>query len=347
MSVLFSVVICSYNRREHVVASVESALAQTLSADLYEVIVVDNCSTDGTAGAIGALVDQHHNLRYIYEARLGLGTARNTGWHAAHGTYVAFLDDDARAEKNWLETAQGLIAQNPVNLRCVGGPIHAFYTSPEPDWWLDSYEVRTRGDVQRHLRQGESFSGSNMIWSRETLHLYGGFDESAGMKGIQLGMGEETALFRHVWEGEESPVFLYSPDLRVYHWVEAAAEIHEKFQLPVVYLTAFSSQDILDRAKVTEPMGYILKRAAANGRFEAEFALAHNEHRGGRLRLVGATIRTLAVEIPTVLLKRRHYRRTQNWYFEHCFIPIQDVSKLMRLLGIRINVSQRKGPRRS
>jgi DNA-binding NarL/FixJ family response regulator len=41
--------------------------------------------------------------------------------------------------------------------------------------------------------------------------------------------------------------------------VEAAAEIYKQFQLPVVYLTAFSSQDILDRAKITEPMGYILK----------------------------------------------------------------------------------------
>ncbi len=41
--------------------------------------------------------------------------------------------------------------------------------------------------------------------------------------------------------------------------VEAAAEIHKQFQLPVIYLTAFSSQDILERAKVTEPMGYILK----------------------------------------------------------------------------------------
>ena len=39
------------------------------------------------------------------------------------------------------------------------------------------------------------------------------------MKGNQLGMGEETALFRRIWEAEESPVFLYSPALKVYHWV--------------------------------------------------------------------------------------------------------------------------------
>jgi hypothetical protein len=311
---LFSVVICSYNRREHLVASVESVLAQTVPADRFEVVVVDNCSTDGTAEAIATLVDQHPNVNYLYEERLGLATARNTGWQAAQGTYVAFLDDDARAETDWLETAERLIERNPTDLCCVGGPIHPFYTSPKPSWWLDSYEIRTRGDVQRHLREGESFSGSNMIWRKDVLSTYGGFDASAGMKGTQLGMGEETALFRHVWEGEASPVFLYSPELRVYHWVPPE--------------------------KMT--MRYIVKRAAANGQFEADFALSQNATAGGRLRLVGATLRTLAVEIPTTLLKRRHYRTTQNWYFEHCFVPIQDVSKLLRLLGVTITVSQRQ-----
>ena len=312
---LFSVVICSYNRLDHLLASVESALKQTLPVDSYEVIVVDNASTDGTAEAIQALVKQHANLRYIYETRLGLATARNTGWQAAQGTYVAFLDDDAKAETNWLETAKGLIERNPTNLRCVGGPIHPFYTSPKPDWWLDKYEIRTRGDVQRHLRQGEFFSGSNMIWLKQTLQTYGGFESTAGMKGNQLGMGEETGLFRRVWEGEEAPVFLYSPDLRVYHWVPPE--------------------------KMT--MGYIVKRAAANGQFEANFAISQNNSFAGRLRLIGTTLRILAVQIPAVLLKRRHYKTTQNWYFDHCFIPIQNISKLLRLLGIKISVSQRKG----
>ncbi|MGV8849955.1 MAG: glycosyltransferase family 2 protein [Propionibacteriaceae bacterium] len=307
---LFSVVICSYNRIEHVLPSVESVLAQTASDD-YEVIVVDNCSTDGTAEAVEALAAEHPNLHYLYEGRLGLATARNTGWQAARGTYVAFLDDDARAETTWLETARELIEGNRENLCCVGGPIHPFYTSPKPEWWLDTYEIRTRGDVQRHLRPGEAFSGSNMIWRRDILATYGGFEPTAGMKGNQLGMGEETALFRRVWDGEQSPVLLYSPDLRVYHWVPPE--------------------------KMT--MRYILKRAAANGQFEARFALA--QEGSSRLRLVGAALRTLAVEIPTVLVKRRHYRTTQNWYFEHCFIPIQHVSTLLRLLGLRIRVNQR------
>ena len=75
----FSVVICSYNRLDHLLASVASALHQTIDAASYEVMVVDNASTDGTAEAIQKLAGEHANLRYIYETRLGLATARNTG----------------------------------------------------------------------------------------------------------------------------------------------------------------------------------------------------------------------------------------------------------------------------
>ena len=311
----FSVVICTYNRLDHLLASVDSALYQTLPSDQYEVIVVDNCSTDGTAAAIKALVTIHPNLRYIFEPTLGLAIARNTGWQSALRSYVAFLDDDAKAEANWLETASGLIEQNLSNLRCVGGPIHPFYTSPQPDWWLDKYEIRTRGHVQRQLRKGEFFSGSNMIWLKQTLETYGGFEANAGMKGIQLGMGEETGLFRKIWETEVSPLFLYSPDLRVYHWVPPE--------------------------KMT--MAYIVKRAAALGQFEATYTLKQDSRFGARMAAIGSTLRTLAVQIPSVLLKRRHYKVTQNWYFEHCFVPIQNISKLLGLLSLKITVNQRSG----
>ncbi|HVO71047.1 MAG TPA: hypothetical protein VMT24_13435, partial [Aggregatilineaceae bacterium] len=148
-----------------------------------------------------------------------------------------------------------------------------------------------------------------------TLETYGGFEANAGMKGNQLGMGEETGLFRKIWETEESPVFLYSPDLRVSHWVPPE--------------------------KMT--MAYIVKRAAAAGQFEAAYMLEQNPGFRGRLAGIGGTLRTLAVEIPSVLLKRRHYRTIQNWYFEHCFFPIQNVSKVLRLMGLKITVSQRKG----
>jgi glycosyltransferase involved in cell wall biosynthesis len=312
---LFSIVICTFNRLDHLTGSVSSALQQTLAADSYEVIVVDNCSTDGTANAIRSLCADYPNLRYIYENRLGLAVARNTGWQSAKGTYVAFLDDDALAESNWLAVARSLIDRNLDNLCCVGGPIHPFYTSPKPNWWLDKYEIRTRGDVERPLRKGEFFSGSNMVWLRQTLETYGGFEANAGMKGIKLGMGEETGLFRKIWETEDAPLFLYSPDLRVYHWVPPE--------------------------KMT--MAYIVRRATAAGQFEAVYTLSQTSSFTARLAAIGSTLKTLIVQIPSVLLKRLRYKTTQNWYFEHCYIPIQNVSKLLRLMGWAITVNQRKG----
>lgn len=311
----FSVVICTYNRLDHLPAAIESVFAQTIDPAAYEVIVVDNASTDGTREAIEAMLPDHPNLSYIYEMRLGLATARNTGWQAARAEFVAFLDDDAKAERNWLETAAGLLEDAPPNLLCVGGPIYPFYTSLRPDWWLEKYEIRTRGDAVRHLRKGEFFSGSNMVWRKTALATYGGFEVNAGMKGNTLGMGEETALFRRIWEMEEAPIFLYSPVLKVYHWVPPE--------------------------KMT--MRYILKRATAVGQFEAEFALAENPGFGGWLRTLGTTLKTLSWMLPSVALKRLRYKTTENWYFDHCFVPIQNVAKLLRLFGLRMTVSQRKG----
>ncbi len=311
---LFSIVICTYNRLDHVRNALDSVFKQTLPPEAFEVILVDNASTDGTADFVQTLAREHGNVRYVFEARQGLAGARNTGWQTAQGTYVAFLDDDAKASANWLETAASLYDRTGADYHCVGGPIHPFYLNPQPDWWLDKYEIRTRGDAERYLRKGEFFSGSNMIWRRQTLETYQGFDAGAGMKGNQLGMGEETALFRRIWEREGAPHFLYSPQLVVYHWVPAE--------------------------KMT--MGYIVKRALANGQFEGEFTLKQVRGLVKRARAIGSTMRTLAIQVPSILLKRRQYKTTENWFFENCFIPIQNVGKLMRLLGLKVSVSQRK-----
>ena len=58
--------------------------------------------------------------------------------------------------------------------------------------------------------------------------------------------------------------------------------------------------------------------------------------------MIGSTLATVVVEIPTTLFKRLGYKTTENWYFDHCFIPIQNVSKLLGLMGFKISVNQRK-----
>jgi glycosyltransferase involved in cell wall biosynthesis len=96
---LFSVVICTYNRADQVHIAVDTVLAQTL--DDFELVVVNDGSADHTAEVLAAYDDPH--LKVIHRPNGGLSAARNTGINQAQGRFVAFLDDDDEVSPRWLE----------------------------------------------------------------------------------------------------------------------------------------------------------------------------------------------------------------------------------------------------
>lgn len=217
-----SVVICTHNRAALLPQALDSLLCQTLDRRQYEIAVVDNRSTDETGSVVAEYQARHSlcALRLLYEAELGLGHARNKGWRCAKGTYVAFMDDDAKADPHWLEQALEVFERSRPTPVAVGGQILPFYPFPKPAWYKDEYEVRSWGGVPRRLCSGESFSGSNMIVSKAVLQQLDGFDTRVGMRGDYMSVGEETLFFQKVWSlfGEEAMV-MYSPHLIVYHRV--------------------------------------------------------------------------------------------------------------------------------
>src|SRR5258708_1562135 len=93
---LISVVIPTFNRARHVQAALESVLAQTYRE--FEVIVVDDGSTDGTGEAVRQFISQqNHNgeqIRYFFQRNQGSSLARNKGIEQARGGWIAFLDSD-------------------------------------------------------------------------------------------------------------------------------------------------------------------------------------------------------------------------------------------------------------
>lgn len=220
-----SVVVCTHNRAGFLRQALDSLAGQTLARGRYEVIVVNNGSTDETAATVRACQANQPQcaVRLVDEPALGLGRARNAGWEAAIGLYVAFMDDDARADAGWLERALALFEHGRPTPIAVGGQIRPWYVSGKAPWYKDEYEVRSWGPEPRRLSAGESFSGSNMIFAKPILQQLGGFDAGMGMRGTRIGMGEETVLFNEIWRrlGDQA-VLLYAPDLVVYHAVTAA-----------------------------------------------------------------------------------------------------------------------------
>lgn len=217
-----SAVVCTHNRAALLPQALESLAAQTLEREQYEIIVVNNASTDETSDVVTRWKEKWPSIRLLLvdEPLIGLGHARNRGWACARGRYVAFMDDDAKAHSGWLQRAVELIQGDGPTPVAVGGQILPFYPSPKPAWYKDEYEVRSWGQVPRRLNPGESFSGSNMLIARDVLQRLGGFDVSVGMQGERMSMGEETVLFQKMWNSlGDQAVFLYSPNLVVYHAV--------------------------------------------------------------------------------------------------------------------------------
>ena len=93
---LVSVVIPTYNRAQQTIAAMESVLAQTYPN--FEIIVVDDGSTDGSGEAIQRFIAQKtngcHPIYFFSQPNQGASVARNTGIAKARGEYIAFLDSD-------------------------------------------------------------------------------------------------------------------------------------------------------------------------------------------------------------------------------------------------------------
>lgn len=131
-----SVIIPTYNRSRLVKQTVESFLAQTYPDDKWELILVDNSSTDDTADVIEQIVQREANVRFLSELRRGAHHARNSGALAARGEVLYFTDDDMIAEPNLIEEiVKGFV--NGSNVGSVTGRVLPRWDTEPPVWILE------------------------------------------------------------------------------------------------------------------------------------------------------------------------------------------------------------------
>jgi glycosyltransferase involved in cell wall biosynthesis len=218
-------VVCTHNRSTLLAPCLESLALQTLPSSDFEIIVVDDGSTDATP-AVCARFKHLPHLRVIQQPNAGLGAARERGWRAGSAPVVAFLDDDAEAPPDWLALALARFdhnAANPFPPAALGGPTRGKWEAPRPPWLDDSLAIwltvwnpfaEYRESPEEHL-----FVGANMFFLRSALETVNGFNAALGRRGASLLSHEESEL----WSRLQAAGFrsAYDPAVWVYHFVPA------------------------------------------------------------------------------------------------------------------------------
>jgi GT2 family glycosyltransferase len=163
------VVVATYQRRDRVLRLLRALAAQRGVPD-FEVVVVDDASTDGTVDALRHAAPSlpFPVLVLRQDRNRGPAAARNRGWREASGTIVAFTDDDCVPERDWLAALTTRLQEGPVDL--VAGRTAA---SPEAFQQRGTWSYWIQDDGASGF-----YSTCNVAYRRPVLEAVGGFDEA-------------------------------------------------------------------------------------------------------------------------------------------------------------------------
>ena len=228
-----SVVLCTFNRAELLRTALGSFAALRVPPGVtWELLVLDNNSTDHTR-RVAEEAAARLPLRRVFEARQGKSFALNTGVAEARGTVIAFTDDDATVDREWLAALwRGFERNDCIG---VGGRIVPVWNGPRPRWYCETGPYRQMAGVIVRYEHGDEVRevemlpfGANMAFRREAFDRHGLFDTSFGPVGADVMPAEDTEFCRRVRSGGGR--ILYLPDAVVYHPVEAARVRRGYFQ---------------------------------------------------------------------------------------------------------------------
>jgi glucosyl-dolichyl phosphate glucuronosyltransferase len=242
---MVTVVLSTFNRAGLLGPAIDALLSQSNLTPNYEVIVVDNNSTDETAALVHRQMDHplaKGRLRYLFEAQQGLSHARNAGTASARSDLVVFTDDDVRVADNWVRVVHDSFEAHP-EVNCVSGRILPVWESPRPAWltprhWVGPLALQDYGDRPLLLDQQRpvSLAGANFAFRRQVLESLGGF-------AAEYARAEDSEFLLRFWGAGHRA--LYVPEMTVYAPVQAerlTKDYHRRWHVHTGSLTRVAEE---------------------------------------------------------------------------------------------------------
>jgi len=218
-----SVIVCTHNRWGFLERALSGLAAQTAAPESFEVLVVDNASTDATPERAKAWCAGRANVRYLREDRLGLSAARNCGMDAARGAWLAYIDDDAVAFPDWVQRLIDAFEKTEPRPDAVGGEIVPDWGAPPPRWLTLTLRRYLTAEVgwssePLWLSGRQWICETNSAYGADVLRRYGRWPEDLGRRGSSLLSNENIVNQRLLRDGGR---ILFDPAIRVRHHIHA------------------------------------------------------------------------------------------------------------------------------
>ena len=221
---MISVILCTYNRQRYIYPVLQSLAQGTLEPQHFEILLIDNNSTDGTRTEYERFASDHPNLtlRYYFEPQQGLSHARNRGIREAKGDLLVYVDDDALVNPEYLATYATFFQTHPEAM-AAGGPILPQYDGCVEPHWMSHYTRQLvtgklyLGQHERQFSKGTFPGGGNAAYRKEVFDKIGLFNVELGRKGNSLIGAEEKDLFDKMTS--LGIHFYYLPTAILYHLI--------------------------------------------------------------------------------------------------------------------------------
>jgi len=263
-SLRVTVAIITYNRCRFLRQTLSGMVRQDFPGDRWELLVIDNNSTDDTPDVVTSFVTANPSPRRIVETRQGLDFGRNRAIEEAKGDLIVLVDDDILVEPDWLtQLIAPFSSESAHKIGVVGGEVVPVFPDGIPQWLEGAHKPLGFRPDPGPLPPEQAPVGANFAFPKWVFTRFGMFDTRLDRRGSRLFGGGDSQMIRRLRTVGLEAWFV--PGAGVKHQISA-----ERLTLGYALRHAFDSarSRVADRVRTlresdASPAGFLASRAAA------------------------------------------------------------------------------------